>query len=114
MSTPSNVVCSTPTDETSSLGKADAERNQRQFNWKQQFPVQIFAVGNIRSGSSTDFASRPGQVRSSLNTGHAATAPACRFRARRRRISFGKMPPGRGGLGVNFWNCRQPVFTHFV
>jgi len=36
------------------------------------------------------------------------------LRARRRRISFGKVPLGRGGSGVNFWNCRQPVFTHFV
>jgi hypothetical protein len=34
--------------------------------------------------------------------------------ARRQRISFGKVPLGRGGLGVNFWNCRKPVFTHFV
>jgi hypothetical protein len=34
--------------------------------------------------------------------------------ARNRRISFGKVPLGRAGLGVNFWNCRQPVFTHFV
>ena len=36
------------------------------------------------------------------------------IRARRRRMSFGKVPLGRGGSGVNFWKCRQPVFTHFV
>jgi hypothetical protein len=24
------------------------------------------------------------------------------------------VPLARGGLGVNFWNCRQPVLTHFV
>ena len=29
-------------------------------------------------------------------------------------MSFGKVPLGRGGSGVNFWKCRQPVFTHFV
>lgn len=32
-------------------------------------------------GSFSDFEPRPGEVRFSLNCGHAATAPTCRFRA---------------------------------